>query len=107
MAQIQKVPTNKAFQRLSSFPLDGSCLFDNLEQAETYCHGPVAYAGQVIYVADARTPEEKQNANAPYDRVFFISKDLVLTEFAGSFSKLISEDQIDNAFDSVFGQQNP
>jgi hypothetical protein len=107
MAQIQKIPTNKAFQRLSSFPLDGSCLFQTLAQAEAYCNGPVAYAGQVIYVADARTQEEIRDAYSAYDKVFFINKEKMLLEFAGSDARLISESQIDNAFDSIFGPQNP
>lgn len=105
MAQIQKIPTNKAFQRLSAFPLDGSCLFETLAQAQEYCNGPVAYAGQVVYVADARSQAEIENASSVYDKVFFISKDLLLIEFSGS--SLITEVQIDDAFNDVFGSTTP
>lgn len=100
MAQIQKIPTNKAFQRLSSFPLDGSCLFETLAQAQEYCNGPVAYAGQVIYVADARTQVEIEAGGSVYEKVFFISAAKALTEFSGS--SLITEAQIDDAFNEVF-----
>ena len=100
MARTKKMPTNLAFQRLSSFPLDGSCLFDNLEEAIEYCNGPIAYAGQVVYVADARSQEDINNGVSIYDKVFFVNANKILTEFSGS--SLITENQIDNAFNEVF-----
>ena len=100
MAQIQKVPTNRAFQRLSSFPLDGSCLFNTLVEAQEYCNGPVAYSGQVVYVADARNQEEIDNSISIYDKVYFINSNKILTEFSGV--NVVTENQIDNAFDEVF-----
>ena len=104
MAQVQKVPTNRAFQRLSSFPLDGSCLFENLADAKQYCSSPVAYSGQIIYIQDARTQDELNNGTDSYDKVCFINKDKTLSDFegAGLGGSLISEIQIDNAFNKVF-----
>ena len=54
----------------------------------------------VVYVEDARSQEEIDNSIFVYDKVYFINSNKILTEFSGV--NIVTENQIDNAFDEVF-----
>ena len=89
-----KFPTNLSFQRLNSFPLDESSVFDTYEHLNNYVDNDSrSYCGQVVFV--------KEN-----NSVYFISTSneiirlLASNEQAGS---LIDEETIRNAMFRVFG----
>ena len=68
-----KFPTGLSFQRLNSFPLDETCIFDTLQEAKDYAaNNLVSYKGQLLCVKDARSNEEIEMENKSYMGYFYI-----------------------------------
>ena len=48
---LNNFPTHNMFQRLNSFPLDNTNIFNTLQEAEDYAvNNSIAYEGQLIYI---------------------------------------------------------
>ena len=71
-----KVPTSQQFQRISDKPLDPSFYFENRLEAQDYIYtSPIAYEGQLIFIKDARTDEEKSDDTIKiYSNYFYIGR---------------------------------
>jgi chromosome segregation ATPase len=83
-----KFPTNLSFQRLSSFPLDDSCIFENYEQLENYVNNESrVYIGQVVFVREVNA-------------VYFVSADKEIIKLLASNEQL-DLSSIQNALDTI------
>jgi chromosome segregation ATPase len=83
-----KFPTNLPFQRLSSFPLDDSCIFENYEQLENYVNNDSrVYIGQVVFVIEVNA-------------VYFVSADKEIIKLLSSNEQL-DLSSIQNALDTI------
>ena len=94
-------PTIHSFQRLGNFPLDKSFHQVDLSAVEEYINGASYYEGQLLYILDARTQEEKDNGVELYSDIFFVDKDKNLQGISNkkveiSLNKALEE--IDEAF---------
>lgn len=97
------LPTGMSFQRLGSFPLDSSSVYKTLMDAQNYAfNNPTAYAGQILYVEDARTEEEIQASIEAYESLFMITankelklvvskKDLDMNEMVQEMESKVAE----------------
>ena len=75
-----KFPLGNQFQRLGRFPLDETAFYEDYESALDYAsNNQSAYIGQHIFVKDARTEKEKQDAGIkPYSEFYYINSDYKL-----------------------------
>jgi hypothetical protein len=73
---VVKLPTTQQFQRISDKPLDPSFYFENRLEAQDYIYtSPIAYEGQLIFIKDARTDQEKFNDTVKvYSGYFYIGR---------------------------------
>ena len=68
-------PTIHSFQRLGNFPLDKTFHQADLSAVEEYINGAAYYEGQLLYILDARTQEEKDGGVELYSDIFFVDKE--------------------------------
>lgn len=97
------LPTGMSFQRLGNFPLDSSSVYKTLVEAQNYAFtNPTAYAGQILYVEDARTEEEIVASIEAYESLFMITankelklvvskKDLDMNEMVQEMENKVAE----------------
>ena len=71
-----KLPTTQQFQRISDKPLDPSFYFETRLDAQDYIYNsPISYEGQLIFIKDARTDEEKSDDTIKiYSNYFYIGR---------------------------------
>ena len=110
------LPTGMSFQRLGSFPLDSSSVYKTLMDAQKYAfNNPTAYAGQILYVEDARTEEEIVAGIEAYESLFMITankelklvvskKDLDMNEMVQEVENKVAE--LQGNLDGAVGEIN-
>ena len=71
------VPIGHSFQRLTGWPLEGIIEFNQLQYALDYIeqNKDIVYEGQLIYIYNSRTPEEKEDGiRNPWPQYFYVTE---------------------------------